>query len=342
MQYNYSKIEKIFNFEITKTGFLKNEATGKIPLAGKENGIRYWDVSDLPAIGERFGFLDKSKLKNSKTIVCYSSKGGCGKSTFIYNQIRAYALHNFKVLAIGLDFQCDLTNTISGGLYSNEDEDTTIESINNKPSVLGLYDYASGTATIEQLIQKTEFSNLDYIPETSNLNILSELLSTKNKREFWLQDNVIKKLKKQYDIIFIDLGPSWSTLTSNALVSADIILSPVECRIFHYQNVKNFLKHLQEFQSQMNLKKQKLVFIPTRFSSAKKLSSEIRKYYLSNLPNCTSTAIKESNYIEESNAQYLSIMESHPKTVQAEEMRELTVELFQNYIADEKVTNKWH
>lgn len=341
MMYNYSKIEKIFNFEITKNGFMKNEATGKIPLPQKENGIRYWDLSQLPEIGERFGYIKKANLKKPKVITVFSSKGGCFKSTLAYNIIRTYGLHNLKICCLGLDFQCDITNQLSNGYYSNVDEDSGLEQVEQK-SVMGLYDYyTNSNIELKNLIQKTEIPTIDYIPETPSLNMLSELVSARTKRENWLKDNVVSKLKKDYDIIVIDLGPSWNMLTSNAIVASDLIISPIECKIFHYQNIKNFIKYLEDFQKQMDLK-QKTVYVPTRFSNNKKLSTEIRKYYLANIKNCTSTAIREANAYEEANSLYQTVMETSPKSLYAQEMRELMIELFDNYIADTTGKEKWH
>ena len=65
--FNYSKIEKIFDLKITKTGFLKSEQSKKIPTAKKtETGVRSWSLEDLPFIGEQYGFIQKSKLKKPK------------------------------------------------------------------------------------------------------------------------------------------------------------------------------------------------------------------------------------------------------------------------------------
>lgn len=337
---NYSKIEKMFDFKVSKTAFLKNESKGDIPTGTKENGIRYWNYEQLPFIGEKYGFIKKSNLKSPKVITIFSSKGGCFKSTLAYNLLRIYSLHNIKTLCIGLDFQCDISNQLSSGFYSNIDENSSLESLEQK-SVLGLYDYyMNPSIKLESLIQKTEIPTLDYIPETPSLNMLSELISAKTKREHWLKDNVISKLKKEYDLIILDLQPSWNLLTSNAIVSSDVLISPVETKIFHYNNIGNFIKYLTDFQEQMELTSQTTVYVPTRYSATKKLSTEIRKYYLSNLKNCTSNSIRETNVMEEANAQYLSIIEANSKSLYSQEMRELLVELWDQYITSEN--KKWH
>jgi chromosome partitioning protein len=256
---------------------------------------------------------------------------------------RMYALHNLKVLVIGLDYQMDISNMLSGGYLNKDDDELSLEEIDKSPQVKGLYDLAMGNATLEEIIQPTEIQTLHFIPETANLNILSEFLTSKNKREYWLNTNVIQKIKSDYDLILLDLGPSWSLLTSNALVATDVLVSPVETKILHYQNIKNFVTYLDNFQKQMELNF-KTVYIPTKFSPTKKLSSSIRKYYLTNLPT-TNTSIRESNQIEEANAQYLSVIETSPASLIASETRELLKEIFDNYVADntKSVENKsWH
>lgn len=342
--FNYSKIEKIFDLKITKTGFLKSEQSKKIPTAKKtETGVRSWSLEDLPFIGEQYGFIQKSKLKDPKVVTVFSSKGGCFKSSICFTMARMYALHNLKVLVIGLDYQMDISNMLSGGYLNKDDDELSLEEIDKSPQVKGLYDLAMGNATLEEIIQPTEIQTLHFIPETANLNILSEFLTSKNKREYWLNTNVIQKIKSDYDLILLDLGPSWSLLTSNALVATDVLVSPVETKILHYQNIKNFVTYLDNFQKQMELNF-KTVYIPTKFSPTKKLSSSIRKYYLTNLPT-TNTSIRESNQIEEANAQYLSVIETSPASLIASETRELLKEIFDNYVADntKSVENKsWH
>lgn len=348
MKYNYAKIEKIFNISssITKTGFLKQEATGVIPTAHKDNGgTRYWTIDQLPAIGQRYGFLNHSKLKKPTCISVLGSKGGISKSTITFSIARTYALSNFKTIVVGLDYSGDISNQLSGGQLNTdeEDESATLENISNKPSVLGLYDLFMNSTeiTIDKIIQKTEIPTLDFIPETHSLNMMAEILSTRAKREYWLKDNVIKRLKKDYDLIILDLSPAWNLLQSNAIVASDVLLAPLETRIFHFQNHRNFVNHLNEFQALMELKNQKTIYIPTRYSPTKKLSGEIRKHYLANLPNCCSGFVRESNTFEEANAQYLSVIESAPQSIVAQEMRELISEIH-NYITEEKAVKKWH
>lgn len=342
--FNFSKIDKIYDLKITKTGFLKSESLKKIPTAKKtDTGTRNWTLEDLPVIGEHYGFIKKSQLTQPKVVTVFSSKGGCFKSSICFTMARMYALHNLKVLVIGLDYQMDISNMLSGGYLNKDDEELSLEEIDKSPQVKGLYDLAMGNATLEEVIQPTEIKTLHFIPETANLNILSEFLTSKNKREYWLNTNVIQKIKSDYDLILLDLGPSWSLLTSNALVATDVLVSPVETKILHYQNIKNFVAYLDNFQKQMELNF-KTVYIPTKFSPTKKLSTSIRKYYLTNLPT-TNTSIRESNQIEEANAQYLSVIEASPTSLIASEARELLKEIFENYIVDtakplEK--NNWH
>jgi len=51
------------------------------------------------------------------------------------------------------------------------------------------------------------------------------------------------------------------------------------------------------------------IFVPTKFSPNKKLSSDIFNWYLQNVPGCTSIGIKESLSAEEAMALNVSIVE---------------------------------
>src|ERR1700722_8060059 len=78
----------------------KAEERGEIPKAkrisrGKVE-VRNWSISQLPAIGKRFGFL---KNPNKQHIICkYIQKGGVLKTTTSFYEARTFALNGIKTL----------------------------------------------------------------------------------------------------------------------------------------------------------------------------------------------------------------------------------------------------
>lgn len=70
------------------------------------------------------------------------------------------------------------------------------------------------------------------------------------------------------------------------------------------------------------------IYVPTRFMSTRKLSSEIRGWYLENVRGLTHGCIRESVQGEESMASNVSLPEYAPTSICADEMRELVKEIW--------------
>ena len=90
------------------------EDRGEIPLAKREArgkvSTRIWNLEQLPDIGKRFGFL---KSPTQQKVLCtYMQKGGVYKTTTSYNRARTLALNGIKVLLVGLDPECSVTDII--------------------------------------------------------------------------------------------------------------------------------------------------------------------------------------------------------------------------------------
>ena len=80
MDHRYKSVQTLYNAE----------DRGEIPTAEREPRgkiqARVWDLSQLPAIGKKFGFL---KAPAKQKILCtYMQKGGVYKTTTSYNRAR--------------------------------------------------------------------------------------------------------------------------------------------------------------------------------------------------------------------------------------------------------------
>ena len=236
------------------------------------------------------------------------------------------ALHNQRVCIIGLDMQCDITSAL--GYQVDLDEAETFEAaLEQLNSVYGLADFAKGTVSLDDIILPTDIPTLSFIPETPELVALEREVSTRTMRDFWLREKVIEPLKKKFDLIILDCSPNWNMLISNALVSCDVLVSPLECKINNYRNYRAFKAYLESFKRDTNCAFSE-VFIPTKFTSTRKLSSEIRSWYLANVPGCINGAIRESVHAEEAVASHLSLPEHSPSSLVADEMREVLLEIW--------------
>lgn len=284
---------------------------------GEGRGSGY-NTEDLPFLGQHIGFLQKPE--QSKVVSVFVTKGGVLKTTLTLNLARMAALHNLKTLVIGLDMQCDITSAL--GVSETTEEENLESAMSEIDQMKGLSDYFYERCDLKDIIVKSDIPTLDVIPETPELVAVEQSLLHKAKRESWLKDKVIEPLKSEYDLFVIDCSPNWNQLITNALTASDLLVSPLECKINNYRNFQMFRSFIEEFIDEMSLGLQH-VYVPTRLTQSRKLSKEIRDWYVSEISNCIPVAIKDSVVGEEATAMRISIPEYQPGGDSALEINEI-------------------
>jgi chromosome partitioning protein len=249
------------------------EERGEIPKATRNPRgkiqVRFWKTEQLPAIGARFGFLQKN---TTQKILCkYIQKGGVLKTTSSFNEARILALNGIKTLVIGLDFECSITDIILPKAL----EAVKLDKLQQP---LGLYQFFAENAPIEDVIVKTSLPTLDIIPETHDLVALDKWINQQTKREYIFANRLLDKLSS-YDVIIFDNGPSWNHLIENSISCSDTIISPLGCNLLAYNASTTNFSSLLEFQEAMLIKDQKLIMFPTLLDRSS-LSQQIYGQYL--------------------------------------------------------------
>jgi chromosome partitioning protein len=324
-RFTVQKILKMFP-NVTRDGLIKAENAGLIPKAEREGAskVRIWGIEDVPAIGERYGFMKKPQ--STVVLAYFTRKGGVLKTTNAYNLARTAALHNIKTVLIGLDPQCDLTMTMGYDL-DLENVESLEEALKILGSIRGLPDFQKGTMRLDDIILESDIPTLHYIPETPDLFSLEEDVSKEYMRDTWLDENVIKPLKDRYDLIILDCPAAWSILISNALMACDMLISPLECKIVNLRNVSVFKVFVDNFQLKTK-KTFERVYIPTKHNVSRKLSTEIKSWFQTKMEGCISGLIRESGASEDAMASYMSLLEFEPSSLVADEMRQVILEVW--------------
>ena len=258
-QWSLSKILSFFNLKKTHAPLPEPDFI--------DHCKKYWERSRIPLIGEQNGFLKKPN--SQKVISFYTAKGGVLKTTLAYEFSNILALNGVKVLAIGLDIQCSLTDM----LIPKKDFD----SLSEVPPSFGVYHYLFEKVSLSEVIQSTSLPNLDIIPETSELNLLEKKLRDAKRREYVFKNRLLPNLK-DYDVIIFDNSPSWNLLIENALTASNNVISPAGCEIGTYQSLQTNLDALWEFKDEMELNWDNFFLVPTMLDHTK-LSQQIYKAY---------------------------------------------------------------
>lgn len=332
--FSSSKVADMFGGQHLKTEINNLEASNQIPQSRRfRSGALFkkgWPIEEIPILGNKIGFF--RPFEKPLALSVFTTKGGVLKSTLALNLARTAALHGIRTCVVGLDIQGDITTAL-GFECDLEDGDLSLL-LDKLNSTKGLSDLFNGQARLEEIIVSTDLPTLFLIPETPELVAMNDTLSTINRREFWLKEKVIDKLKNNFDLMIMDCSPNWNKLTTNALVACDVLISPLECKINNFRNFKVFRHFLNEFKRDMKMDFE-TIFIPTRYSSNRKLSLEIKTWYEQNVKGCTSLGVRESVVGEESIALYRSIIEHAPTSDPALEMQKLLMEVnqrVQNYL----------
>jgi chromosome partitioning protein len=258
----------------SKKTLINAEERGEIPTAHRvlrgKIPVRQWSVSQLPAIGERFGFLNKPT--SQKVICVYTPKGGVLKTSFAYNMARILSFNGIKTLIIGLDFQCSITNYAMSKTPAE-----SIDKISN--NTRGLYHYFNeNIKDIKSIILNTNIPTLDILPEVPEIFALDKKLRLESRREYIFIDKFMNQLS-DYDVIIFDNSPSWNQLVENSLAASNIIISPMGCEPESFEALQTNFEIIFEFQKALKLKWDHFIQIPTLLEKTN-ISQQIYAAYL--------------------------------------------------------------
>lgn len=161
-------------------------------------------------------FVRKQK-KMGYTIAVSTVKGGVGKTTTVSSLAGIFAAQGYRVLALDLDPQSNLT--IGLGINPDKLDKTLVESLAKEDVPL--------SSVIITLGEK-----FDLVPAHMALHALEMQMISSFAREKRLAHK-LKAVRDNYDIILLDCAPSVNMLTINALSAADSVVVPVQANSFY-------------------------------------------------------------------------------------------------------------
>ena len=201
---------------------------------------------------------------DKKIISVINQKGGVGKTTTVINLAAGLSMKGKKILVIDLDPQGNATTGL--GLSNTNNSETTI------------YNVLNGNKNISDVIQHTNFENLNLITSNVDLSGLEIETAGDSRRAFKLKDelgSILNDSRVLYDYIIIDCPPSLSLLTIMALVASDALVVPLQTEFFALEGVTQLMKTIERIKS--NLNPQLLIrgIILTMYDKRNRLSSEV-------------------------------------------------------------------
>jgi len=249
-----------------------------------------------------------------KTISFFNLKGGCGKTTSAINL--GYLLgerekeKGNKILYIDADMQSNLTNSLME--YSLE-----------RPCIYHLF-------TEEKKIEEVIFPLNDHVDIISSSLLMATIeprLAGMYGREFILK-RLLESVQDRYSYCLIDCSPSFSIVTTNALLVTDEIFIPVQTEYYAVDGVHLLVETLDYINKSLGVKKE----INFLFATLHDQRNNINKLQYENLKvnfgeKFMNTYIHKNISLVESPIFKESIFEYKPKSKGAKDYQELFNEI---------------
>ena len=170
----------------------------------------------------------------ARIITIANQKGGVGKTTTALNLAASLGEAKQKVLLLDFDPQ----GNAGSGLGVRDVEKS-------------IYEVLSGDCPVEDIFHTEIVETVDFRPGNRNLAAMDAGLANEENKNYLLKD-ILDKMAKNYDYIFIDCPPSLGTLTINALTASDSVLIPIQCEYYALEGLSQMLETIQTVQEALN------------------------------------------------------------------------------------------
>lgn len=186
----------------------------------------------------------------SKIISVINQKGGVAKTTTVFNLANYYADKGYKVLAIDLDTQANLTDAF--------EVPETVKTVK---------DFFQDVPV--EVYKKRD--NLDIIPSDISFAGIEIEIGAKLNRELILLKS-INPIIQNYEIILIDCPPALNVITINALSASDYALIPLKPSSFSYKGLSSMISFINLIRDNVNPKLKVLGIVLTIFDKNRVIS----------------------------------------------------------------------
>lgn len=238
-----------------------------------------------------------------KTVTAVNQKGGVGKSSTAEALASGLMRRGFKVLAIDLDAQGNLTYT--GGKGTDG---------------AGVYEVLTNQATAGDAIKRGGL--WDMLSASKRLATADANISETGK-EYRLKE-ALREVDGLYDYAVIDTPPALGILTVNALTAADYAVIPAQADIYSIQGIDDLSVTLEAVKKYTNANLTVSGILLTRYNPRSVLSRSITKVTEEQIAarlgtKVFTTKIREAVAVKEAQLKRAHLYEYAPKSTASQD-----------------------
>jgi chromosome partitioning protein len=247
-------------------------------------------------------------------------KGGCGKTTTTVNTASYLAMQGFKVLAVDMDPQGNMTQHFG--------YDTDLVS----PTLTQLF--LKEKSFDEVVLKRNE--NLHVLPNNIEMSAIEFTLYKSFQREYVLRD-VLHPVSHLYDFILIDCPPNLGILSVNSLAASKELILVVSPEFFPMRAIKPLYETYRTVKQNLNRTLKFKGVLMTMCDFRTKHAQEVREILQKNFPQSLYRSYIRNNVaLKEAGAHGQSIFEYAPQSIGAFDYQNFVEE----FIADHESVQK--
>lgn len=231
-----------------------------------------------------------------QTVSFIIQKGGCGKTTTTVNTASYLALQGFRVLAVDMDPQGNLTQHFG---YDTDSLEYTL-----------LHLFLQKKEFDEIVLRRDE--NLHILPNNIEMTAVEFTLYKSLSREYILRD-VLHPVNHLYDFILIDCPPNLGIMSVNSLVASTEFILVVSPEFFPMRAIKPLYETYLMIKSKLNRTLQFKGVLMSMCDFRTRHAQEVKKILEKNFPQkLYKTYIRNNVALKEASSMGKSIFEYAP------------------------------